>query len=250
MIKTINMSAYVKDGGVLRANPNAQAENNLKLAICQPCDETLPCLDFFEGAVAGSATLTSALVDGVTHTLTGTVANHAASGGLRDQLEAILGSGDPQEINVIVRTAHDGTTLSIEHQGRKTLTNIITSAGTKAFTRECDYSGHADYSASVEGAVPSLNGEALTTGTYAYTGTALTDAGTAGDLHDDIETALTALSLDFVDVTVTVNTITEMFDVVIHRPKDGTYLTFDTVPPTVMVESNQKLEWNSGALAV
>lgn len=244
------MSLYVKDGGIFRANPDAQDSNNLKLQVCQPCTETLPCLDYFEGAETATNTMVSVTIDGTAYPLTTTTQVQNVDTWV-PEVEAALAQGTNEEINIIVRAAYSGGALSFEHQGRKTISAITTSGGAIALTRECDKSGHADYSISVVGAVGDLNdgttSSAMTNSPYAYTGTPATDATTAATLKSDLETALAAISASFVSTSVTVNDITGKYDVVIHRQKDGKYLYFGT---DSIVESNACMEWNAGALAV
>lgn len=242
------MSLYVTDGGIERANPEARDTNFLRLQKCDPTAS--PCLDYYEGAQAGTDTMVSVTIDGTAYPLT-TTTTLSQVGVWKAEIEALLADGTPEEINVIVRAAHDGTDLSFEHQGVKVISAITTSGGAIALTRECAWSGHADYTISVSGAATQLsdgtNSAALATGTYSWTGTPATDTATAATLKGDIETALGALTVSFVEVTVKVDNVNSEFDVTIHRKKDGTLLYLDT---TMLSEGGYVVEWDNGALKV
>lgn len=247
------MSQYVEYGGQLRANPEATNTNFLKLAKHDPENTNVPSLDHYEGAQTGTDTMLSVTIDGTVHALTTTTQLSEVETWV-SEIENLLGeghTGDKEEINIIVRAAHDGTDLSFEHQGMRTINAITTSGGAINLTRVSTKSPHADYSASVVGAVANLNDgtntAALGNNPYNYSGTPATDATTAGTLKADIETALGSIGASFVSVAVTVNDVNENYDVVIHRKRDGKALYFGT---SVLAESNACIEWDAGALKV
>lgn len=247
------MSQYVEYGGQLRANPEAKNTNFLKLAKDDPQNANVPSLDYYEGAQTGTDTMVSVTIDGTVHALTATTQLSDVETWM-SEIENLLGeghTGSKEEINIIVRAAHDGTDLSFEHQGMRTINAITTSGGAINLARQSAKSPHADYSASVVGTIANLNDgtntAALANNPYNYSGTPATDATTAGTLKTDIQTALGSIGASFVSVTVTVNDVNENYDVVIHRKRDGKALYFGT---SALAESNACIEWDAGALKV
>lgn len=238
----------VQTYGLLRANPDAQAANNLKLAVCQPCTETLPCLDYYESAATSGHAVTAVSIDGVSHTLTSST---VTSLDWVDQIRTLLATGDNQEIDVYFNANYEFGVLSVEHIGRRTINSLTINGSAVSFTRQCNTAVFCSNQATVEGSVAALsdgtNSDSLSGGTYNWTGTAATDAATAASLRSDIITALTNLSITYFYVKVKVDNTNEGFKVTINRRKDGTRLYLGG---NLMAENGCKKQFTAGAVNV
>lgn len=130
----------VKDLGRLRANPDANDENLVRLPECEDCGATDPCVDFNgeDGhTVTGTATMTSVLIGGVTHAIPGSI-QVQNTGALEAALGALL--TELNEIHTSVTVRYIEGVLYIRHVGALAITSYITSAsGTPVeMVRDCE----------------------------------------------------------------------------------------------------------------
>lgn len=238
----------VQTYGLLRANPNAQAENNLKLAVCQPCTETLPCLDYYESAATSGHAVTAVSIDGTSHALTSST---VTSLDWVDQIRTLLASGTTPEIDVYFNANYEFGVLSVEHIGRRTINSLTINGSPVSFTRQCSTAVFCSNQITLDGSIAALSdgttSDSLATGTYNWTGTAATDTATAATLRADLITALTNLSVSYFYVKVKIDNNAEKFKITINRRKDGTRLYLDGA---ILSENNCKKQFTAGAVNV
>lgn len=197
--------------GRLRANPDAQDDNSVKLS---DCDQPAACQDLWDAQT-------------ITNTETILSLNYNPGDGVvsipipaEDQVQVddatladvIAKALKAYEYDTYVRASYAAGDLTLKHVGEGTLVSFVTSGGVKtADSRtcttvyKCDHV--ADNLAGILGPVTDGDGgsEALANDPYAWTGTPATDDSTAGDLQTDLGTALTALGITTDSITAVNN---------------------------------------------
>lgn len=211
----------VLEYGQITANPNKRdSENLVEVAKCDSFAAN-PCKDSGSATLGGGVSVTGFTFNGVAVTLDSAIAvtdPAAIQKAIEDHIAKT-------HFNVYVRVEYTGGDLIIKHIGQGTLSAVAhDTPGSIALTRECTVISLCEYAASIEGdAGPIGDGtstSALANTPYNYSGTPATDATTAGTLKTDMETALTALSVDYESVAVTVDDTLGAFLVVVNAKKN------------------------------
>lgn len=182
----------ITDYGKLRANPNARADNNLKLAKCDAADS---CLDQGIFDTASEENITGFVYNGVTITLPSPVGQEDYAA-VEAAIEAALAD---YEFDIFVSYKDvDGTTAEFQHVGEGTISALVGSDENKSLTRYCNIYAEQDYSVTIaEGAIANLsvngNTEVMPNTPYAVA----TDAAQLQtDVAAELEDALTAAGLE------------------------------------------------------
>lgn len=219
------MSVNVLEYGQKIANPNKRdAVNMVELAKCSSFGAN-PCKDSGSAFRADSINVTGFTFDGVAVTLDtpiGVDEPAALKAALEDHISKTY-------FNVWVNVTYVGGVLTVDHIGQGTLSSIAHSnPGNITLSRACTVVSICEMVGFLEGASGPIGDgtstEVLANTPYNYTGVAGTDATTAGTLKTDLETALTALSVDYKSVSVTVDDVMGAFYVVIKAKKNTTIL--------------------------
>lgn len=265
----MNYDVNPTEAGKYRANPKASAYNNFKVtyrnsdSAAECCDEGITCKDELIIPLASGASITGITYDGVAYlmvndvrslhkaypgtdyelllaapgNLTGTQLATAAGRSTLKQFVSAVAS--IYEVEPVVIVAYDGTNLTIRHYGSGTISAASKSAGAaNTVTRCCTLVSLFVYKASVEGAFETLYlndlsaNEVMANTPYDYAGVPATDAATAAQLKTDVEAALTALGVNYIKVSVTVDEIAGAF-VIEYSSTDLTTYIEGTKPFTL-----------------
>lgn len=199
--------------GQERANPLANSTNNLRVI---DKDAGNASEDYVKNtSIADSVTVTGIDISGTPYLFPAAVAvtsPAAVRAAIADVLEVY-------EVSPRVEFQYTAatTTLEFSHVGGLTVSALVLSTGDLSTTRYSTVIHEIEHTLAVVGAVANINdgttSEALSTGTYAWSGTPATDATTAATLASEIETELDDLSVYYRKVTVTANDVTEKYDV-------------------------------------
>lgn len=194
------------------------------------------------GPVTTTGNLSSITFNGITYTPEGTIAYNDIEG-----VKAfIAGVVSKFEFNVFLNYYLDGDNKPVlEHIGKLRLSAIDYSDGAPvSATVKSTPLAACDYKLSAVGAITALSyGEAtdaIANGPFAFSGTPATDATTAGTLKTELTGGLTALGITNATVTVTPNTVTSKYDIVITAPKLTQNLKLQGVK---FEESNCRIEF-------
>lgn len=200
-----------KQIGLLRANPTAKIDNNLKL----PNNiDAVAGKDVLEFTTAGSTAVTAFTFQTVSYALpAGLTASNVK--GIRNAIWDILRG---LEVNPEIKVVYSGGVLKFYHTGEGVVASVTVGGTARATTRKSTWTVRAKNKATVSGALAALsvNGvlEALVNTPYAYSGVLATDEATGQDLEDDIIAAMATLTATGT-VSVTLNFKDEGYDVVI-----------------------------------
>lgn len=131
--------------GKLRANPEGGDDNLIKLAKCDECNNTTPCLDVIEIPESEGKMIESIRIDGVDYAPDQFPLSADNKAAIKDGVCAVLGSGDIQEFNLKVPVCVQDGTTTIYHIGRKKIEGVtvdgelIEATSKCTITKECQY---------------------------------------------------------------------------------------------------------------
>lgn len=200
-----------KQIGLLRANPTAKIENNLKLPNNIDAVAGKDVLDF---TTAGSGAVTAFVFQTVSYNLpAGLIASNVK--GIRNAIWDILRG---LEVNPEIKVVYSGGVLRFYHVGEGVVSSVTIGGTARTTTRKSTWTVRAKNKAMVVGALVALsvNGvtNALANTPYAYSGVLATDETTAQELEDDIIASMAALTVTGT-VSVAVDLAGEGYNVVI-----------------------------------
>jgi len=194
-------------------------------------DNTLVALTEEVGCCGGDATvckysfsnnfgtdIASVVIGGVTHTFANSAGTPAA---FKTELATVLEGLGYVDVDTPVGISYSGSgTFLVEVVTDAAIDKFVTvTPSDVAVTKECTPIRTCDFSVQLVGAVGALTNdggtttEALANTPYAHTGTQGTDDSTATQLATDIKTALTALGVEWKEVTAVNNTVDSAYDV-------------------------------------
>jgi hypothetical protein len=116
--------------GRKRANPLANEDNNYRL---QASDAVDPCLDSGDQALLDTVTVSGIVVNGDTVNFPAAISVEAPAD-IQAAIAAIL---QPFENNIWVKVTYDTGTLTVQHIGESTITEVVTSGTNVTLTRSC-----------------------------------------------------------------------------------------------------------------
>lgn len=220
--------------GTARGNLSANANNALKLKTTTTA--TVYQKDYSK-AVASGKKLVSVVVAGETITFADTILVQ----NVRDVEDALFALLQPLEVDVFIKAKYSAGTLEIKYISSARNLGAITleTAGAMSTAENSTIENHSRVKFSMEGS-PEIKydgGAAMTLANdpYAFTGDVSTDETTADTLVADLITAFDGASMNYADVTVSVNKETEMFDVTYRTLSDDALkLTVEGSVPTIV----------------
>lgn len=233
---------HITDFGKKRANPLACYNNNLKLTDNCACTSDPSCEDTLTGAAAAGLFVSAIKFHGVTYNLASPIINLdnrqvAPAYGpiavedtprLRKALIKITGL---REVDPFISVEWEADVLSVIHVGACLLEEIVLSDDSVlSATRCCETATVTSWQYAAQGAIGPVgfNGssQALANDPYDHTGDAVSDAATAAQLQADLETALTALGVEYTMVSVMVDNLLGQYTIKVMS-KDEAGPTFN-----------------------
>lgn len=181
------MPTILRYAGQKRANPNARADNNLKLPLDVMAVSAEDSLSF---TTAGTTAVTAFTYDGVVYNIDSFNANDSIN--LQAAIYAILRT---KEVNPILNLGYSGGNITLQHVGGGTISGLTVGGTSRATTRKTTISTICTtvFTKVFTGAITPLvvNGTSTAvSGTYAYSGNSSTDATTAASLKSALDTAI------------------------------------------------------------